>query len=476
MAADMDMRREAGNTGWLNKLIKSATYYRQGRRYRRELFLPLDSATRIFILQKAIDLAEQHLLSQKSEEDDHLRSPKWLLAALQSARRLLTAEQMVAGVVERYPTTAAFEGLGVASVRRLDMPGDMYGLSYKIKNKTFLLIRSGEDVRRDLAIFENAFARTDVVYRILDDAGTGVIASAEPSGKAFLTTTLGGTSPNWKAQLYFKDSEVFTKAARREAVIYTWAGILVILLILVAGGFAGQTVSRQMKLSRLKNDFIATVSHELKTPLASMRVLVDTLLEGRYKGQQQATEYLQLVSQENERLSNLIDNFLTFSRMERNKQAFEMLATSPATVANRAGEAVSTKFEQGQCTFDISIDNDLPDVLADQDAMVTALVNLLDNAYKYSYDDKQIKLSVFAEVDSVCFRVADNGAGMSRRATKRIFDRFYQVDRSLTRRAEGCGLGLSIVKFIVDAHKGTIIVDSMPGKGSIFTIRLPAAG
>ena len=153
-----------------------------------------------------------------------------------------------------------------------------------------------------------------------------------------------------------------------------------------------------------------------------------------------------------------------------------MTETAPAAIANRAAEAVRPRFEQGRCRFDMSIDDNLPEVLADQDAMVTALVNLLDNAYKYSYDEKQIDLKVSADDGAVCFRVGDNGIGMSRKAVKKIFNRFYQADRSLARRAEGCGLGLSIVKFIVDAHKGTIVVDSKPGKGSAFTVKLPALG
>jgi len=114
----------------------------------------------------------------------------------------------------------------------------------------------------------------------------------------------------------------------------------------------------------------------------------------------------------------------------------------------------------------------LPDVNADRDAMVTVLVNLLDNAYKYSYDDMRIELSVYSEDGSVCFCVSDNGVGMSRRSAKKIFKRFYQVDRSLARRAEGCGLGLSIARFIVNAQKGTISVESRPGEGSKFTARI----
>ena len=260
-------------------------------------------------------------------------------------------------------------------------------------------------------------------------------------------------------------------------------------MILAAGSVAGQAVSKQVKLNKLKNDFIATVSHELKTPLASMRVLADTLLEGNYKDRQQATEYLELICKENKRLSGLIDNFLTFSRMERNKQTFEMVKTSPAAIVHAAAEAVKTKFANGCCEFEVQTAENLSDVMADQDAMVTVLVNLLDNAYKYSYDEKRIVLRVFAGVlkrkkgrlgvpakdNAVCFQVTDNGVGLSRWGAKKIFNRFYQIDRSLSRQAEGCGLGLSIVKFIVDAHKGSISVKSKPGKGSVFTVKLPAA-
>jgi two-component system sensor histidine kinase VicK len=144
-------------------------------------------------------------------------------------------------------------------------------------------------------------------------------------------------------------------------------------------------------------------------------------------------------------------------------------------IANAAVEAVKTKFSKGKCEFEVTISDDSPDVLADQDAMVTVLVNLLDNAYKYSSDEKHIELRVYSDEDSVCFRVSDNGIGLSQRAIKKIFKRFYQVDRSLSREAEGCGLGLSIAKFIVDAHKGSISIESKPSAGTTFTVKLPTA-
>jgi signal transduction histidine kinase len=153
-----------------------------------------------------------------------------------------------------------------------------------------------------------------------------------------------------------------------------------------------------------------------------------------------------------------------------------MAKTRPADVARTAAEAVKTKFGTGRCDFQVQIADNLPDIFADRDIMVTAIVNLLDNAYKYSYDDKKIELKVFSENSLVCFSVKDNGIGMTRRQIKKIFDRFYQADTSLSRRVEGTGLGLSIVKFIVDTHKGTISVDSRLGEGSTFTVKLPAIG
>ncbi len=443
----------------ISKLLSGVTNYHGGDGHN---FLPLDSATRIFSMRKALKIAQSHPKAEQYK------------TRIERTQQLLAAEEMAAEVIERYPNAEAFSNWPSVGLHRLEIDSDIYGLCVKKDKKTFLLLRPGDDVRCQLSIFEKAFAGDDVSYQILDDNGQVVSGTGSAESEAFLTAAISENMPGWKIKLYFADSDVFSKFASRQVTIYVWAGVLVIVLILAAGGFAVQTVGRQMKLNRLKNDFIATVTHELKTPLASMRVLVDTLLEGNYKEQKQATEYLELIARENERLSNLIDNFLTFSRMERNKQAFEMLETSPALIAKRAAEAVKTKFEQGHCTFDVAVDENLPDVLADQDAMVTALINLLDNSYKYSYDDKQIKLSVYAEVGSVCFRVADNGIGMSRKAIRKIFERFYQADQTLSRRTQGCGLGLSIVKFIVDAHNGSINLESKPNKGSVFTIKLPA--
>jgi signal transduction histidine kinase len=330
-----------------------------------------------------------------------------------------------------------------------------------------------DGIKSVFAGYSDVFAGSESDYRIIDDTGRLVAGKAESQDKPFTTAALTKQFPGWKIELYFKGGEVFEKAAKRQIAIYLWTGALVILLIIIAGGFATQAVGRQIRLNKMKNDFIATVSHELKTPLASMRVLVDTLLEGNVKDETQTEEYLRLTAKENQRLSRMIDNFLTFSRMERNKKAFTFADCAPAAIAQDAIEAVKTKYATNNCQFTSDIPEIIPDIQADHDAMVTVLVNLLDNACKYTGDNKQITLKVFADNGNVCFAVSDNGIGLARRHIRKIFDSFYQVDNTLARKAEGCGLGLSIVKFIVDAHKGKITVDSKPGKGSTFTVKIP---
>jgi len=234
---------------------------------------------------------------------------------------------------------------------------------------------------------------------------------------------------------------------------------------------------QRMKLAQLKNDLVATVSHELKTPLSSIRLLVDTLLQNDGKpasevDPNQTKEYLQLISAENTRLSRLIDNFLTFSRMERGQQQFKFSSVQLKDLVEQAAgifrdhcpDAIECLTVQVGASAMVSCDND---------SIVTSVVNLLENAWKYSDGEKQVTLKTGVSGDEVEISVVDKGIGLLPREIDRIFDRFYQVDQRVARAREGCGLGLSIVRSIVEAHGGTVSAKSEPDVGSTFTIRLP---
>jgi signal transduction histidine kinase len=288
-----------------------------------------------------------------------------------------------------------------------------------------------------------------------------------------VSSAVGERLPGWSLQVQLTGADPLSAAESRKAA-YLWTGGAGIVLIAVLAAAVAGLLGRQMRLTRLKNDLIATVSHELKTPLASMRMLVDTLLEGRYRDAGQVREYLQLIAGQNVRLSRLIDNFLTFSRMERNKRAFEFAPLRVEDIVAAAVEAAQERFSGPGCTLQVQIQSDLPSITGDRDALTTVLLNLLDNAHKYTGDTKCVTVRGSLQDGQIVLSVADNGIGIPRRALRRIFDRFYQVDQSLSRRAGGCGLGLSIVQFIVAAHGGTVTVTSEPGKGSCFSVRLPA--
>ena len=309
-------------------------------------------------------------------------------------------------------------------------------------------------------------------------AASGQVRLLPPGAEnshALVWLPAGPRLPGWHLAFSLKDEGLLATTTEHRAAIYFWTGILVVAVMGILTLLAVRLLRRQAALARLKNDLVATVSHELKTPLSSMRVLVDTLLDSEKRGDQKTREYLQLVAQENERLSRLIENFLTFSRMERRKYTFHFKSLPARQIVNAAVEVVRERFAAADCHFEVQVEPDLPDIVADPEAMPTALINLLDNAWKYSDDAKRITLRARVSNGTVAFSVQDNGIGIAPRETKKIFQNFYQVDQRLSRRGGGCGLGLSIVQFIVAAHRGRVSVESAPDQGSTFTISLPTA-
>ena len=320
--------------------------------------------------------------------------------------------------------------------------------------------------------------RTSSVAAALQELSRGLNAAvtltppglAAPAAAEWMPA--GPSLPGWQMSLSPASNQADEIAGRR-TISYAWVGFLAIALVAITGLVAGQAIRRQWRLARLKTDLVAAVSHELKTPLSSMRVLVDSLLEDESASTQKTHEYLELIARENLRLSRLIENFLTFSRLERSSRQFEFGASHPDVVVQAALEAMQERFPDSDCRLEVRVAPGLPAVRADHDALVTVLLNLLDNAYKYTPGEKHIALKVFERAGSVVFAVEDNGIGIAPREQKRIFRRFYQVDHRLAREAGGCGLGLSIVESIVKAHGGGVEVASEPGRGSTFFVALP---
>jgi len=278
--------------------------------------------------------------------------------------------------------------------------------------------------------------------------------------------------PGWQLSYVPLTKAPFADDVRRQRTLYVSVALGGIALMLAVGVIGGRSMQRNLQVARLKTDLVAAVSHELRTPLASMRVLVDGLLADQSPDPRKTREYLQLLAIENERLTRLIDNFLTFSRLERQRRRFELTPTEPADLVHAAIDAVRERLPAA-CDLRVDIEPQLPLVLADQQGVTTALVNLLDNAIKYSPVDKRIAVTARRAGDGfVSLAVSDNGIGIAPREQRRIFRRFYRIDQRLASATAGVGLGLSIVEMVARGHGTRVSVQSEPDHGSTFTLRV----
>ena len=248
----------------------------------------------------------------------------------------------------------------------------------------------------------------------------------------------------------------------------------VMIVLFGAIGLAIQAASRQLKLSQMKSDFVSNVSHELRTPLASIRVFGEYMRLGRVITEEKVREYGEYIEAESRRLTQLINNILDFSKIESAQKKYKM-----------AEEDIVELAHDTVCAFAMPLrDKDygiaftapaamLPPLILDRDAIAQVLMNLLDNAVKYSGGNKNVDVIVSADDESVRIAVHDRGIGIPASEQKKIFDKFYRVSSGLVHDVKGSGLGLAIVNHVVKAHGGRVEVNSALSQGSTFTIVLP---
>src|SRR5207248_7701386 len=245
-------------------------------------------------------------------------------------------------------------------------------------------------------------------------------------------------------------------------------------LVLACGiALTYRNVSKEMALAKLKSDFVSNVSHELRTPLALIRLYAETLEMGRLTNKDKFEEYYRIIRKESERLTALINNILDFSRIEAGRKEYDFRDTDIAELVRNTLESYRYQIEQNGFAFQENISDDVPPVKVDREAIARSLLNLVNNALKYSQKNKFLNVNLYRENGSVKLEVVDHGIGIPKSEQHKIFEKFYRVGDPLVHTTKGSGLGLSLVRHIVHAHGGDVSVESVPGLCSNFTICLP---
>ena len=256
-------------------------------------------------------------------------------------------------------------------------------------------------------------------------------------------------------------------------VLYGSMLCIVLGAALLAGSLLLRDVHRETETAAMRSHFVASVSHELKTPLTSIRAHAETLLMGRAGSAETTSDYLRTIVSESERLTRLVDSVLDFSRIEQGRKTYQLQETPLDEVVRSAAKAMDYPLSQLGFTLTIVGDGTAPTVRADPEALTQAILNLLGNAMKYSGDARTVEMRIGTRNDEAFVDVVDHGIGIARDDQSRIFERFHRVQSVETTGIAGTGLGLTLALHVVEAHNGRIAVVSDPGRGSTFSVRIP---
>jgi signal transduction histidine kinase len=308
--------------------------------------------------------------------------------------------------------------------------------------------------------------------------GSGSLVFGQEPGPESAPVTVRPASLSglpWSVEVSAADrAEIVAQFAQRRRLMTAGLATLA-LIVLAASYFVGRAVSRELAAARLQSDFVSAVSHEFRTPLTSMRQFTEMLVEDEGLGPEKRRAYYGAQERATRRLSRLVESLLDFGRMEAGARPYRLEPIDAGRLATSTLEEFRQESGADQLVAECAVPDEGPAVKADGDALAQALWNLFDNAVKYSEARPFIRIEVEAG-DPVAIRVRDRGVGIPPSERKRIFRKFVRGSSAGITGIKGTGIGLAMVKHIVDAHGGRVLVDAAPGGGSVFTIQLPRGG
>jgi signal transduction histidine kinase len=319
---------------------------------------------------------------------------------------------------------------------------------------------------------EATSAGASIAISIRDEKKKDIFTSGARTAHYDVTIPFAPVFPGWELAAGYPGDTVAGLAKRnfRTAVLLD----LVVAALLLAGViFMLRIAAREVALAEAKSSFVSNVSHELKTPLSLIRLFSETLELGRTKSPDKEREYIHIIHNESRRLTQLVNNILDFSKIEAGRRQYQLASCDITALVQEVLNAYEYQISSAGFELKTYFSASVPPIAADKDALSQAVLNLLNNAIKYSEQRRQIEVRVENRGREIAIEVADQGIGIPRSEHEKIFEKFYRVSTGLVHNTKGSGLGLALVKHIVEAHRGRILVESAPGAGSRFTILLP---
>jgi len=320
---------------------------------------------------------------------------------------------------------------------------------------------------------------------ILDDTGHPValsISGFQADWKhPFVATEIGDVLPHWEAALYLVDPQQFNRAARTLQITIALIVLVLVAAIVAGGSIIAADVRRQVRLAQQKTDFVSNVSHELKTPLTSIRMFADLLAEKRVPDEERQATYLRIIAAEAARLTRLINNVLDFARLERGKAGDKLTGEPrPCDLVDGVRDVVETcapHLEAEGISFRHEVEAETLPIRGDIDALAQIILNLISNAEKYGGNDVLVRVRRQDTTTGAlgCVDVLDRGAGIPARDIKTVFEPFHRLDDSLASGIPGSGLGLTLARRMARAHGGDVTYSARAGGGSCFTLTIPLA-
>jgi len=313
--------------------------------------------------------------------------------------------------------------------------------------------------------------KANIIITSLD--GRTLLGGKKPSeDQATMAEFFDDNFPPWKIEFFRSSTSGFARMDLRKS-FYFWTIVVLLIVLIFGAALIVRTVSHEMGVLRIKSDFVSSVSHEFKTPLTSIRTLIERLQEGKVQDKAKMDQYISVIAQDTDKLTRLVGNILDFSKIEEGKREYDFVETDMAQLVSRQIQEFQNDEIRKDFSIQFLIQEDIPKLTLDKEAFSQALINLLDNAVKFSPDKKEIHVHLSTDEENVILEVKDKGIGIPQDELDKIFEKFYQGKNALKQTVKGAGLGLTLVKHTVEAHGGRVSVKSKVGEGCTFSLIFP---